>query len=95
MESVKAVTETIEVEHEYIPRPRLPSTVKAEPKHDYILPQDQQKATETVKCITSKYGLEVEVVDVTRENVLHREMQKEREKNKDFPNFDLEFWREN
>jgi hypothetical protein len=85
VKSVKTVTGTVEVEREYIPRPRLPPTVKTEPKHEYILPEDQQKTIEMIKSIASKYGLKVEVVDVARENVFHREMQKEREKIRIFP----------
>jgi hypothetical protein len=85
LKSVKTVTGTVEVEREYIPRPRLPPTVRTQPKHEYILPEDQQKATEMVKSIAYKYGLKVEVVDVTRENVFRREMQKEREKIRIFP----------
>jgi hypothetical protein len=38
-----------------------------------------------VKSIVSKFGLKVEVFDVTRENVFRREMQKEREKIRIFP----------
>ena len=95
LKSVKTVTGTVEVEREYIPRPRLPPTVRIEPKHEYILPEDQQKATEMVKSIASKYGSKVEVVDVTRENVFRREMQKEREKIRTFPTLICVFRGEN
>ena len=85
VKSVKTVTGTVEIEREYIPRPRLPTTARTEPKHEYILPEDQQKTAEMVKSIASKFGLRVEVVDVARENVFRREMQKEREKIRIFP----------
>lgn len=85
VKSVKTVTGTVEVERVYILLPRLPPTAKTEPKHEYILSEDQQKTTEMVKSIAFKHGLEVEVVDVARENVFRREMEKEREKIRIFP----------
>lgn len=85
VKSVKTVTGTVEVERLYTPRPRLPSTLETEPKHDYILPDDQRKTVEMVNRIARKYGLAVEVVDVARENVLRRIMQKERERISIFP----------
>jgi glutaredoxin len=59
--------------------------VETEPKYDYILPEEQEKATETVKRIARKYGLEVEVVDLTKENALRRILQKKRGEIRIFP----------
>ena len=85
VKSVKTVTGTVEIEREYIPRPRLPTTARTEPKHEYILPEDQQRTAEMVKSIASKFGLRVEVVDVAMENIFRREMRKGREKIRIFP----------
>ncbi len=38
-----------------------------------------------VTRIASKYGLEVEVVDMARENILHRAIQEERKRIRGFP----------
>lgn len=46
-----------------------------EPQYEFILPADQQRFVETVKKIASTHGIKVEVVDVTKENVLKREIQ--------------------
>ena len=53
--------------------------------YKYVLPEDQQKTTEMVKTIASKYGLEVEVIDVTMENSLSMLIQRKREKIDIFP----------
>jgi predicted DsbA family dithiol-disulfide isomerase len=58
---------------------------ETEPTHEFVLSEDQQKTADVVKEIASRYGLEVEVVDVARENVLHRAIQKEFEKIRIFP----------
>jgi hypothetical protein len=58
---------------------------ETEPRYEFILPEDQQRVVEMVKEIASKHGLEVEVIDVSRENVLHRAMQREFENIKTFP----------
>ena len=79
------MTGTIEVERLYPRRPLLPPTVETEPRREYILPEEQEKAAETVKSIASKCDLEVEVVDFGRENVLRRVIQEEREKIRIFP----------
>jgi hypothetical protein len=85
VKSVKTVTETVLVERIYTPRSRLPPTPETRQKHEYVLPEDQKKAAEIVKSIASKYGLEVEVVDVARENALHRILQEKRDKIEAFP----------
>ena len=75
--SVRTVTGTREVEREtLLKRVRA---VETESTHDYVLPEDQQKAAEMVRRIACKYGLEVEVVDIAKENVLRRVLQKEKE----------------
>jgi len=66
-------------------RPNRPPNVREGPKEEYILPEDQEKTVEMITRIASKYGLEVEVVDVARENILHRAIQKERKKIRTFP----------
>lgn len=73
------------VERLYAARPRLPPSARTEPKREYILPEAQERTVEMVKYIASKYGLEVEVVDVARENIFHRAIQEEREKIRAFP----------
>jgi hypothetical protein len=75
--SVRIVTGTRKVERETLLR-RVRS-VETEPTHGYILPEDQQKAAEMVRRIARKYGLEVEMVDLAKENVLRRVLQKEKE----------------
>lgn len=62
------------------PRPSSPPLV-----YEYILPEDQQKTTEMVKIIASKYGLEVEVIDVARKNFLSTLIQRKRKKIGIFP----------
>jgi hypothetical protein len=57
---------------------------ETEPKHDYVLSEDQQKLIEMVKDIAREHCLEVEVVDVAKENVLRRVIQKEKEKIRTF-----------
>jgi glutaredoxin len=53
--------------------------------YGYVLPDDQKAIVETVKRLCEKHGFEVRVVDVTRENLLHRVMQEEVSKIKTFP----------
>lgn len=82
MKSVKVVTVTMQVQHV---RLRESYAVETEPKHEFVLDEDQQKIVELVREIAVKHRLEVEVVDVTRENVLRRTIQEERERIKTFP----------
>jgi glutaredoxin len=58
---------------------------EAEPRYEFVLSEDQQAIVEMVERIASKHGLEVEVVDVAKESVLRREIQKEFEKVRTFP----------
>jgi hypothetical protein len=53
--------------------------------YSLVLPEDQQDMVELVKKVASKHGLEVDVVDVGRENVLHRAVQGEIERLKVLP----------
>lgn len=59
--------------------------VETEPKHDYVLAEDQRKVVEMVTKIARRHCLEVEVVDVAKENILRRTIQKERERIRTFP----------
>jgi hypothetical protein len=40
--------------------------------YDYVLPDAQKAITTALERLCSKYGLELHVVDITRENVLQR-----------------------
>jgi len=83
VKSVKTMTGTREVEREMIrTRARM---IETESTRDRILSEDHQKAAEMIRRIACKHGFEVEVVDVARENVLRRILQKEREGIRVFP----------
>ena len=86
--SLKTVTGTVE-EMRLPPslntRVRLRPDLVTEPKFEYVLPEDQERIREIVKEAASKFSLEVEVIDVSRENILHRAIQEQREKIKAFP----------
>lgn len=58
---------------------------ETEPVYEFVLPEDQEKVVEMVKEAASKKGYEVEVIDVTRENILHRAIQEELDKIHAFP----------
>jgi hypothetical protein len=45
---------------------------ETEPQYEFVLSDEQQKVVEKVKEVALKHGLEVEVIDVTRESLLHR-----------------------
>jgi len=53
--------------------------------YGYVLPDDQKAIVEAVRRLCEKHGFEVRVVDVTRENLLHRAVQEEVSKIKTFP----------
>jgi hypothetical protein len=82
VKSVKTITGTAEVTHA---RLRESHAVEIEPMHDYVLAEDQQKVVEIVREVARRHNLGVEVVDLTRENILYRVIQEEREKIKVFP----------
>jgi hypothetical protein len=46
-------------------------------KTDFVLPDEQKRIVEMVKEIAYKLGLEVEVVDVAKENALHKVFKRE------------------
>ena len=56
-----------------------------EPTYEFILPEEQQIILDLAKKTASKLGLEVKVIDVGKENVLYRAIQKEFEKIRLFP----------
>lgn len=59
--------------------------VETNPKYDYLLDEDQQRVVDLVERIARRNNLEVEVVDVTSENILRRVLQERRERIKTFP----------
>jgi hypothetical protein len=48
-----------------------------EPKYDFVLSENQQATVEMVQKVASRHGLKLEVIDVTKEDVLHRTIQRE------------------
>jgi glutaredoxin len=58
---------------------------ETEPAYDFVLPEDQEKVVEMVTEAASKKGLQLEVIDVTKENILHRAIQEELKKIHTFP----------
>lgn len=58
---------------------------ETEPQYEFILPEDQQHVIETVREVASKHGLEVEIIDVAKESVLHRAVQEQIERVRIFP----------
>ena len=54
-------------------------------KYSFVLPEDQNRVVEMVEDIAPKYGFKAEVVDVTKENILHRVLQEEVKQIKTFP----------
>jgi len=58
---------------------------ETEPQYEFVLSEDQQRIVELVKEVASDCNLEVEIVDVAKENALHRAIRKEFEKIKTFP----------
>jgi len=53
--------------------------------YDFVLPEDQQSIVEMVKNIGRRLLLDVEIIDVSKENVLRRITQEEREGIRAFP----------
>ena len=54
-------------------------------RYEFILPWNQEAIVEMVKDVASRHFFELEVVDVTREDVLHRFLHKEVKRLKIFP----------
>jgi hypothetical protein len=84
VKSIKTVIGTVETQGLRGFRVRVLETA-TEPKYDYVLSEDQQEVLEMVNKYARRHDVEVEVVDVTRENVLRRALQEEREKMRIFP----------
>mgnify|MGYP001563978401 CR=1 FL=1 len=59
--------------------------VKTVAKYEYELPEEQEHLIEIVKEVALQFGLKLEIIDVGRENVLHRAIQREFEKITLFP----------
>ena len=49
--------------------------VEKVPMYEYVLPDDQKRLLETVEEVAQRYGVAVKVVDMTRENLVERELQ--------------------
>lgn len=58
---------------------------ETEPQYEFVLPENQQRIVELVKEVASSHNLEVEIVDVVKENVLHRAAQREFKRIRTFP----------
>jgi hypothetical protein len=56
-----------------------------EPAYEFVLSEEQQMIVDLTKETASRLGLEVKVIDVGKESVLHRAIQKEFEKIRLFP----------
>jgi hypothetical protein len=56
-----------------------------EPTYEFVLPEEQQIIVDLTEKTASELGLEVKVIDVSKENVVHRAIQKEFEKIRLFP----------
>jgi hypothetical protein len=56
-----------------------------EPAYEFVLSEDQQVIIDLTRKTASKLGLEVKVIDVSKENALHRAIQREFEKVRFFP----------
>jgi len=85
VKSVKTVTGSIDFERLYTRRSRLPPTIEKKPIRKLMLPEDQERTVAIVKNIASKYGLDVEVVDMARRNVLQRVLEERKARIKTFP----------
>lgn len=52
--------------------------------HDFLLSEEQKRAVDIVREVAAKYEIEVQIVDVTRENIIRR-VEQEAEGMKTFP----------
>lgn len=64
-------------------------------KYDFTLPEDQERTVQAVDKVASELGVDVKIIDVTKENAVHRAVQEEINKNKDISNTRHEFRRKN
>jgi hypothetical protein len=95
VQSVKTVTGTEKIDRQYYaagPSPKaggyriIPEyEVESITKYKFLLPEDQNRVVEMVREIAPKYGFEVEVFDVAKENIVHRVLQEEVKRIKTFP----------
>jgi len=46
--------------------------VYSEAEFESVLPDDQKRVVDMVEAIAHKHGFEVEIIDVTKEGILHR-----------------------
>jgi hypothetical protein len=58
---------------------------ETKPKYKFVLSEDQQKIVDMVREAAFQHDLEVDVIDVARENPLHRVFQREFDKIEAFP----------
>jgi glutaredoxin len=56
--------------------PGAMQTVEEVPKYELILPEDQKDSVETVRRLADRNGFDVHIIDVTKESILRREIQK-------------------
>jgi len=59
--------------------------VKSVVKYEFVLPDYQKEAVDIVEEVAPKFGFDVEIVDISRINVLDRTFKKEIRKLKIFP----------
>jgi len=59
--------------------------VEKVPIYEFVLPEDQKDFAETVKDVAGRLGFAAEIIDVTKENILRRRIQREVEKLRTFP----------
>ncbi len=85
VKSDKAVTGTVEIQRMYTRRPLYPSTTETRSRPECVLSEEQEAAIELVKNIASRYDLEIEIVDLGKENALRRLTQEARQKIRIFP----------
>jgi hypothetical protein len=65
--------------------PRATYDFEEVPKYEFVLPEDQRDFVEMVKKVEGELGFAVKIIDVTKENIVRRELQKEIEKIRTFP----------
>jgi len=95
VKSVKTVIGTEKIDRHYFQAgpPVKVSGYRLIPKHEvdtiakysFVLPENQNGTVKMVKEVAAKHGFKLEVVDVTKENILHRVLQEEIKRIKTFP----------
>jgi hypothetical protein len=56
-------------------------------KYDFTLPEDQERTVQAVDKVASELGVDVKIIDVTKENAVRRAVQEEIRRIKTFPTF--------